>query len=78
MRWLRFVLIAALLSGLESLAFAQSCCLSNPRGDPEAARLVGGIQQATVVLLLVPWTLVVGIAFWIKRRSGAGSDDGSA
>lgn len=35
------------------------------------ARLAGGFQLATVVLLLVPFVLVAGVGIWFCRNSAA-------
>jgi len=73
MRWLRSFVLAALAAGavLATPLGAQSCW---PRfGDtPETARLAGGFQLATLVLLVVPWALVGAGAWWITRRARDG------
>ena len=63
------VLLFALAYLLGTPALAQGC---SPRlgESPETAGVARGIQQATVVLLVVPWLLIGLTAYWYWSRFG--------
>ena len=66
-RWTALVAIALVL-GSPLAATAQNCCLPDLGDDPQAVRLFDGIWWATLVLLIVPFTLVGAVALRLRAQ----------
>ena len=61
------MIIAGALLTVTAVAHAQNCCLPKLADDDASARLFGGIQAATILLMALPPLLIGGVSFWMYR-----------
>jgi hypothetical protein len=69
MQILRAVTATFILFASTKALQAQNCCIPKlDENQPYVARLIGGIQSATVLLIVVPYILIGSMALRFYRR----------